>query len=406
MRILHIVPTYLPAYGYGGPILSVHTLNKWLVKAGEDVTVYTTNMDGRKRLDIPTCREVDLDGVKVHYFPITFAPWQHSSAMREALKRNAGSFDLIHITSVFLSASALGAHYAKKFGVPYVISPRGSLMKEPLARKSAFLKKIYIALIEKKNLEGAAAIHFTAEVEKKEYIDAGLPLKGSFIVPNGLDAETLDKEVPAGIFRRKFGIEPSRKIVLSLGRLNWKKGFDTLIPAFKRVLDVEPEALLAIAGGDEERYRRVIEKLISGNNLEVGKDVIFTGELLDEMKIAAFEESGLFALPSYSENFGMAAIEAAMETAVVVTPEVGISPSVKKYGAGLVVEKDERKFAEAILEILENPSEKERLKKGGREMVKNEFSSEKVAEAMLTAYNGVIKNYGKSTRFGGRPDPQ
>jgi glycosyltransferase involved in cell wall biosynthesis len=95
-----------------------------------------------------------------------------------------------------------------------------------------------------------------------------------------------------------------------------------------------------------------------------------------------------------------------METAVVVTPEVGISPSVKKYGAGLVVEKDERKFAEAILEILENPSEKERLKKGGREMVKNEFSSEKVAEAMLTAYNGVIKNYGKSTRFGGRPDPQ
>src|SRR5512146_3137686 len=113
MKILHIVPSYLPAYGYGGPIQSVHNLNKWLVKKGMDVTVYTTNIDGRKRLNVPTCEEVVLDGVKVRYFPITFAPWQYSSAMKAALEENAGGFDLIHITSVFLSASTLGAYYAK-----------------------------------------------------------------------------------------------------------------------------------------------------------------------------------------------------------------------------------------------------------------------------------------------------
>ena len=56
MKILHIVPSYLPAYGYGGPIQSVHSLNKWLVKKGADVTVYTTNINGRETLDVPLGR--------------------------------------------------------------------------------------------------------------------------------------------------------------------------------------------------------------------------------------------------------------------------------------------------------------------------------------------------------------
>ena len=72
MKILHIVPNYLPAYGYGGPILSVHTLNKWLVKKGADVTVYTTNINGRETLDVPLGQEVPMDGVKIFIFPLLF----------------------------------------------------------------------------------------------------------------------------------------------------------------------------------------------------------------------------------------------------------------------------------------------------------------------------------------------
>ncbi len=391
MKILHVVPSYLPAYGYGGPIKSVHSLNKWLVKKGADVTVYTTNIDGRKRLNVPTCEERNLDGVKVHYFPITFAPWQYSSAMREALKRNAADFDLIHITSVFLSALTLGARYAEKFGKPYVISPRGSLMKEPLARKSAFLKKIYISLVERRNLAGASAIHFTVEAEKKEYIEAGLPLKKSFVVPNGIDLnEFIGKSVPK-FTREKFGVPADGKIVLSLGRLNWKKGFDTLIPAFKRVLAEEPKAVLVVAGGDEESYGKEIRKFMAENGLAEGKDVIFTGILVGDEKTAAFEDSSVFVLPSHSENFGMAVIEAAVKTPVVVTPEVGISSCIEEYGAGLVAEKDEKKFAEAILEILKDPSKPERFRKGARKMVENEFSAEKVANTMLAEYNEILK---------------
>jgi len=392
MKILHIVPSYLPAYGYGGPILSVHSLNKWLVRKRADVTVYTTNIDGRKRLDVPLNQEVNMDGVKVFYFPITLAPWQYSSAMREALKRNAGDFDLIHITSVFLAASTLGACYAKKFRKPYIISPRGSLMREPLEKKSAFKKSLYLALFERSNLSGATAIHFTAEEEKKEYIGAGLPLNNSFIVPNGLDAETLDKQVPPGVFRGKFKIGADKKIFLSLGRLSWKKGFDTLIPAFRKVVREIPEAVLVIAGGDEEGYKKTIERFVSENDLETGKNVLFTGELLDDMKLAAFKESDVFVLPSYSENFGMAVIEAMkLGLPVVISAGTAIASFVAKNNAGVVVNKEEDVLADKMIWMIKNPEAAREMSIRAKKLVEEEFSMDKVADMMLAEYNKILK---------------
>ena len=70
MRTLHIVPTYLPAYNRGGPIWSVHNLNKWLVKKGADVTVYTTNIDVENKVE--TGKETLVDGIKVYYFQKLF----------------------------------------------------------------------------------------------------------------------------------------------------------------------------------------------------------------------------------------------------------------------------------------------------------------------------------------------
>lgn len=289
MKILHIIPTYFPAHRYGGPIKSVHELNKWLVKKGADVTVYTTNLDGEGVLDVPLGREVIIDGVKVYYFPITFRSWQYSRLLHCALAKNIKDFDLIHITSVFLAASTLGAYYAKKFKKPYIISPRGSLMKKPLARKSSLKKKIYLNLIEKRNLKDAI-IHFTTEIEKEEYLKAGFPLKNFIIISNGLDIEEFNKKVAPGFFRQKFGISCDKEIVLFLSRLSWKKGLDTLIPAFTKVTEKNSKAILVLAGGDDEGYKKEIEKQIANSKLRSGK-VIFTGMIGGDDKIAAYRDS-------------------------------------------------------------------------------------------------------------------
>ncbi len=389
MKLLHITPAYFPAFHHGGPISSVHGLNKWLVKKGVSVTVYTTDIDGSGSLNVPTGREVLRDGVKVYYFPCSFRSWSYSCELHRALKRNTKHFDLVHITSVFLAASTLGAYYARKFGKPYIISPRGSFMKEPLEKKSPLKKKLYISLIEKRNLVGAAAIHFTVPREREEYLEYKLPLNKAVVIPNGLDISDFKTNVPLGAFRKKNGISEDKKIILFLSRINWKKGLDTLIPAFAQVLEKEPNSVLIIAGGDDEGYKKKVERWI--DEYEVKNKVLFTGMIVGADKMSVLQDSDVFVLPSYSENFGMAVIEAMhFGLPVVITEGVGISLSVALVGAGLVIKKDERELTDAILKILRNSDLAKKMGNQGRDVVKTEFSLAGIAERFMEVYNSLI----------------
>lgn len=130
---------------------------------------------------------------------------------------------------------------------------------------------------------------------------------------------------------------------------------------------------------------------IENCKLKIGKEIIFTGMLLDEDKIAAYRGSDVFVLPSYSENFGMAAVEAmAAGLSVVITKGVGISEEIEKAGAGIIVEKDVNQVSEAILKILNNPNLAKKMGEQGEKLVKNEFSSEKVAERFMKEYNKLV----------------
>jgi len=393
MKILHIIPSYLPAKLASGAIKPTHYLNKALVEKGIEVVVYTMNIDGNKKLDVPLGKEVNLDGVKVFYFPMTFRPWQYSYKLHQALAKSVKDFDLIHITSVFLSVSTLGAYYAKKFNKPYIISPHGSLMNEPLRNRNT-KKQIYISLIERKNLTDASAIHFTVETEKEEYIKAGLSLKETIIIPNGLDIEefnTITRD-SATHFKEKFGIAPDKKIILFLGRLNWKKGLDTLIPAFSEVLKKEPKAVLVLAGPDDENYKREVLKFIDEVNLRTS-DIVFTGMLVGEDKTAVYKESDVFVLPSYSENFGMVVVEAMYSCLpVVITKYVGIAPEIIKNNAGIVIKKSEKELTEAILKILNNPALAQKMGESGKRLVETEFSPGKIADKWIEKYKNIIKN--------------
>ncbi|HSS47966.1 MAG TPA: glycosyl transferase, partial [Thermoanaerobaculia bacterium] len=70
MNVLHVVPTYVPAWRHGGPILAVHGLCKALAARGHTVTVFTTDVHGDGRLDVPLAAPVEVEGVEVWYFPV------------------------------------------------------------------------------------------------------------------------------------------------------------------------------------------------------------------------------------------------------------------------------------------------------------------------------------------------
>ena len=392
MKILHIVSSYWPAFEFGGPIESVHQLNKWLIKKGADITVYTTNAGLKKNKNIILKKETVVNGVKVFYFPYYgYVHFTFSPVLCWTIRKNIKNFDLIHITGVWNFPVLAAAFWARFYKKPYIISSRGSLMKEPMEKKSLLIKKIFLFLFVRRDLKNASAVHFTVEAEKEEYMKASLPLKKAIIIPNGFDIIEFKKQLSQNFFRNKFNIGADKKVILFLSRLNWKKGLDTLIPAFAEVLKKESRTVLVLAGPDEKNYKKEIELKIVNCKLKIGKDVIFTDMLIGEDKISAYRESDVFVLPSYSENFGMAVVEAmACGLPVIITKGVGISKEVEKAGAGIVIEKDKKQLTEAILKILENPQLGKKMGENGRKLVETEFSSEKVAEKWIEEYSNLI----------------
>jgi len=387
-----VVPTYVPAWRHGGPIAAVHGLCKALAARGHEVTVFTTDVHGAGALDVPRATPVAVDGVAVWYFPVT-SPRRlyRSPALGAALAARVPGFDLVHLHSVFLWPTAAAARAAEAAGVPYLIAPRGMLVADLLRRRGWLRKRLWIRWVERRTLARAAAIHATSELEAAEMAGLGLPLPPVRVVPNGV--------VPAPPYRMAE-VAPAvkaalgrRPLLLFLGRVSWKKGLDRLLRALAEV----PGATLAIAGNDEEGYRAKLEAL--AEELGVAGRAIHLGPVHDADKAALLAGADALVLPSYSENFGNAVLEAmAAALPVVVTPEVGLAGAVRESGAGIVSEGDPPRLAAALRDLLADPEGRRAMGRRGVEAASRRFGWPAVAAQMEAVYGEVLAGSRAGTR--------
>ena len=387
MKILHVVASYLPAVRYGGTIVSVHGLCKALAARGHDVHVFTTSVDGPGDSPVRHGEPVDLDGVSVWYFPSRWLRRLYGSPpLGRALEARAGGFDVVHTHAVFLWPLWAAARAAQRAGVPYVMSPRGMLEKALIDRKSRVFKTAWIALVEKQNLRHAAAVHVTSAREAAELAALGFDLPPVVEVPNGVDVETATA-TPGAVDPAIRAIADGAPYVLFLGRVSWKKGLDRLIRAMPYM---SSDLRVVIAGNDEERLRPSLQA--QANQLEVGGRVVFTGAVGGKEKQALLGGARLLVLPSYSENFGNVVVEAmAAGCAVVVTPEVGIAPAVEAAGAGWVVDGDPATLGARLAELCADGALRQAMGQRGRTTAQKEFSWDRVAERMESAYRTILR---------------
>jgi glycosyltransferase involved in cell wall biosynthesis len=350
MRILHVIPSYFPAVRYGGPIFATHSLCRALAVRGHEVQVFTTNIDGSGNSPVPIGLPVDLDGVRIRYF---FCPslrrlyW--APALARALKSEIAKFDAVHLHSVFLWPTWAAARAARKAGVPYVLSPRGMLVRELIRRRSRLAKSAWIHLAEKSNLEHAAAIHLTSELEASELQRFGWRIARLAVIPNGID----EPLVPAGgISADVDAIAAAQPLVLFLGRLSWKKGLDRLLQAFAH----SRTGKLAIVGTDDEGLAPRLEKLADDLRI-VDRVRVLARTVVGSEKERLFAAAQVFVLSSYSENFGNTVLEAMRRRVpVVVTPEVGAAEIVRESGGGIIAQGNAEAFGAAISHLLDNPN--------------------------------------------------
>jgi len=385
MKILHVVASVAPRYG--GPSKVVIELCREIAKFGHEMTIFATNIDGKQNLNLPLDQPVFADGVKIRYFPVQWPrSYKFSCSLLEGLRVEIPKFDVVHVHSLYLFHTLIAAHYCRKYSVPYIIRPHGTL--DPYIRKRhSFRKRAYDFFFEKRNLDGAAAIHYTTEGERD--LAASLQIKAeSVIVPLGVDSAEYAVLPPYGTFRKRYPQLEDRKIILFLSRINFKKGLDILAHAMGKIIRNRDDVHIVLAGPDNEGYGKKVRQWLEKEG--VLPHSLFTGMLLGEDKLAVLRDSDLFVLPSYSENFGIAVVEAmACGLPVVISNRVNIWREVAEAGAGVITDCDPSQVAEAILELVDDRELRMKMGKNGKRLVEQNFTWSKAAEKMIEVYTEI-----------------
>jgi glycosyltransferase involved in cell wall biosynthesis len=256
-------------------------------------------------------------------------------------------------------------------------------------RFRAYKKIPYWYALERHTVERASWVHFATEEEKRQ-AQAWVTGKKSKVIPIGLDLEEFSGLPPRGDFRSHQSIPQGVPLLTFLGRIHPIKGLEVLLQALVRIKEKVPEVLLAIAGPDEDGYGRQLQK--QAENLGVQEQVRWLGTIEEEAKRAFLIDADLFVLPSFTENFGLAAVEAmALGCPVVLGRGVNIAPQVESYGAGWVVSTEPDALGKVIVEALRDTEARKTMGRAGQRLVADCYDGEAVAREILKGYEECLR---------------
>jgi glycosyltransferase involved in cell wall biosynthesis len=390
MKVLHVIQTL--SARYGGPVALLKALVSQQVNDGHTVTICTTNSDYPKgSLPVQVLTEKNPNGVRTWYHPVQFRPLLYSEHLRRWINASITTYDIVHVHGLYRFPVTYAAWAARKLRVPYIISPHGAL--DPFlyrqSKHSVPLKRLYERLFDFPNLNGAATINYATHEEMVQARFLGLDAPGA-VVPHGIDWRLYDQLPARGGFRAQIGVEQDIPLVLFLGRINFKKGIDLLIPAFARLAQTLPRARLALVGPDNENFGRQVRRWCKDHG--IAQMVTMAGHMAPCDVSKAYVDADVLVLPSYTENLGMVAVEAmACECPVIVSNRIGISPDIKKARAGVVVRLDPEEIAKAMFSILTGKTAARAMGAAGRRLAETCFSYERIVEKVIRMYATAIQ---------------
>ena len=380
MRILHVIPAL--GESYGGPSIAMRAIVKSLIQQGVDVDVVTTNANGKKNLDKPLNFRIEEEKVGYYFFRRRLSEWKFSWGLTTWLNQHIAEYDLVHSHAVFCYPSLPASLLARKNKIPYIIRPAGILDPWCLKQK-AFKKNIYYRLLEKKSIMRASAVHVTSEIEKKSLEILNIE-KNIFLIPHAVhDIKPI----------QRFFSEEMK--ILFLGRLHPKKGIELLLKAVFDLFKNNKKTSLTIAGEGGEDYFAKLAKL--ANELGIQSLVRFVGFVQGEEKNKLIQDHHVFVLPSFQENFAVAAAESlASGMPVVLTDHVGLSRNVKIYDAGCVVEVNNVKQLTEAIERLSQKAIWENCSKNALKLAREQLTIDVLGKNLLNMYQQVLGENGKN----------
>jgi poly(glycerol-phosphate) alpha-glucosyltransferase len=320
---------------------------------------------------------------KIGPYSLHFTPF-----LKAWLRKNGRRpFDIVHLQGIWQYNSSIVAQWSKKRGIPYLISPRGSFNPDALQFsrwKKYIAKKLYV----QKVLSNASCFHALTQKEYEAIRKYGLT-QPVCIIPNGINIPN-PRNVRT-IARKKAILEKlnGKKICLFLGRLHPIKGLEDLLKAWAKLSELNGDWILVLAGPSDGGYQSELEKLI--NRLNLYKTVFLPGSQYGPDKAQWFQSASLFVLPSKSEGFAMAVLEALSYKLPVLLTDTCNFPEIETNKAGIVTDPSVDGLTEGLYKIMNMPdSQRQEMGLRGYNLVKEHYTWQSITNQLIDVYRWIL----------------
>ncbi|MEM1646206.1 MAG: glycosyltransferase [Ignisphaera sp.] len=395
--VLMITPEY-PPYNIGGGGVVVRNIAKELSNRGYKVIVLAGYYKSRSFLDKPWVQ--GDDNVYVIWLPLIPTP-KKTPYLDTVMPPNVYSAILLYkvlnrikkLRNCIIHMHGYGhllidyaALLLRAFGKTYIFTIHG-IPKSPLYLRNKLLKYaflLYAKLIGRITIEGAAKVTAISKAIAKEAIAYGAKPSQIAVILNGINPDYANN-VGQDMFRKKYNISHDKKVILCIGRLHPRKGFQYVIAAMPHILKEVPDTVLAIVG--DGPYRGVLESLARKVGIE--KNVVFTGYVDEQTKKEALADADIVVIPSLTEPFGLVALEAmAMKKLIIASNIDGLKEILHNFEQLLVNPQNIRELAEKIKIFLKDTDKYRYIETKLNESLK-EFLWSNIVRKYITIYNMV-----------------
>lgn len=371
----------------GGPAETVPALCSSLAAGGSRTSLATLRGDMAD-----TVAPAAATGVNVHIYPPTVrhTVW-YSRSLHKHLPALVADHDVIHAHAMWQAPGWLACAEARRQGRPIVISPRGSLLPQRLA-KSRCKKQLASLLFDRRNVRGAAAMHATSHEEAISIRAFGYqgPLA---VIPNGVEVPS-DTDLALSMaaepdFRSRFPETTGKRVLLFLSRIEPTKGVVSLAHVWGKIAPRHTDWHLVIAGPDERNHVRKVRRILDAHGASRRTSV--AGPLYTTERDQAFAACELFVLPTRSENFGMAIGESLARSRPVITTVGAPWPGLQDHECGWWIPHGEDALEHALDEALSLPaSTLGRMGARGREWMQRDYAWPAIAARMHSVYRWLV----------------
>lgn len=295
--------------------------------------------------------------------------------------------DLVHVQTPFLAHYA-GVKLARSRGVP-VVATCHTYFEDYLHHYMPLLPGFAGAWLARtvmtRQLNAVDAVVSPSDQVRERLLEYGVS-RPIHVIPTGI---TEDRFQPGdgAHFRARHGIAADRPLLLILGRVAHEKNLTFLLRMFAKALQLEPAALLVIAG--EGPARSALEQ--EANRLGIVSSTLFVGNLDRETELNdCYAAADVFVFASRTETQGLVLLEAmAQSRPVVSTACLGTRSVLTKGSGAVVVEETEGDFAAAVVHVLRNPDLAQQMGEKGRRWAL-QWSSMEQAGRMARLYQEVL----------------